>query len=180
MREEDKMSKRKSVDRRSFIQQSGAAGVGFWVLGGVAKAESRSPNEKLNVGCIGAGGRGRASVEGCKAETIVALVDIDETRLNKTGNDYPNARKFSDYREMLDEMGTPRYFRYSVCSVALPLRHSTEYREHRQSPYSGFLQFHVKLTVVGCSSPPKECCSSLRLLVLYRSVESLLVRPCYP
>lgn len=38
-------------------------------------------------------------------ENIVAICDMDPRVLSKVGADYPGARKFIDYREMLDKMG---------------------------------------------------------------------------
>ena len=34
----------------------------------------KSPNEKLNIAAIGAGGKGYSDINGCKTENIVALV----------------------------------------------------------------------------------------------------------
>ena len=37
-----------------------------------------SPNEKLNVAAIGAGGKGFSDIMSCKSENIVALCDVDD------------------------------------------------------------------------------------------------------
>src|SRR5579863_3020603 len=95
------------INRRDFLKNAGnagAAGVGFWIAGRQpAWAQEKGPNAKLNVACIGTGGRGYASVEGCSKETIVALCDIDENRLNKAGEKFKDARKYTDYRIMLEK-----------------------------------------------------------------------------
>ena len=44
------MSRRSS--RRTFLQQSALASVGFWVAGGVTLGDSKSPNEKINIAMI--------------------------------------------------------------------------------------------------------------------------------
>ena len=43
-------------NRRDFLKQAGLAGLGFWVAGGLARAEDSSPNEKLSIACIGVDG----------------------------------------------------------------------------------------------------------------------------
>ena len=71
--------------RRRFIQETTLAGLGFWAAGGVALArDSKSPNEKVNIACIGVGGKGSSDVDGAaKAGKIVALCDIDDNTLDK-------------------------------------------------------------------------------------------------
>jgi len=95
------------TNRRDFLKNAGsagAAGVGFWITGRQSVyAQEKGPNAKLNVACIGTGGRGYASVEGCAKENIVALCDIDENRLNKAGEKFKDARKYFDYRVMLEK-----------------------------------------------------------------------------
>jgi hypothetical protein len=49
-------------NRRAFLQTSAAAGVGFWVTGGLSAAESKSANGKIQLGCIGVGGKGESDV----------------------------------------------------------------------------------------------------------------------
>jgi predicted dehydrogenase len=67
-------------------------------------AETTSPNEKLNIAAIGIGGRGGDDVNGVESENIVALCDVDELRGKATFERHPKARRFTDYRKMLDEM----------------------------------------------------------------------------
>jgi predicted dehydrogenase len=100
----------RKLNRREFIGSAAATGAGVWVTGRQPIwAQEKGPNAKLNVACIGTGGRGFASVEGCKGENIVALCDVDENRLNdaakKMSDKHPNAKKYTDYRKMLDEVG---------------------------------------------------------------------------
>jgi predicted dehydrogenase len=96
----------KFIDRRSVLVSAGAAGVSL-ALGtrsGTAAAAPKSPNEKLNIALIGAGGRGAANLAGVTSENIVALCDVDERRAGATFERYPQARKFHDFRRMLDEL----------------------------------------------------------------------------
>lgn len=63
-----------------------------------------SPNEKLNVAAIGAGGKGREDVFQCRKENVVALCDVDEVRAGEAFAYFDKARKFKDYRKMLETM----------------------------------------------------------------------------
>jgi predicted dehydrogenase len=90
-------------NRRDFLKQSALAGAGFWLAGPTSPAAVRSPNEKLNVAVIGAGGRGAANTDGVKAENIVALCDVDEVNLGRAAEKHIKARKYRDFRELLDE-----------------------------------------------------------------------------
>jgi predicted dehydrogenase len=93
------------MNRRAFLK-TGAAGAGVWITGRqLGYGQEKSPNAKLNVACIGVGGRGRASLDACKGETVVAVCDIDENPLDKACKDFPGAKRFLDYRKLLDEVG---------------------------------------------------------------------------
>ncbi len=93
----------RKINRREFIRNSSALGAGFCAFPLVTTL-SRSPNAKLNVACIGSGGRGAASVNACGGENIVALCDIDPGRAGGSFKKFPNAKRYSDFRKMLDEM----------------------------------------------------------------------------
>ena len=92
--------------RRNALQTVALAGVGM-VHGSHSSPILRaaSPNEKLNVACIGVGGRGSANVSGVKSQNIISMVDVDEKRAGKSFQNHPKATRFSDYREMLDKVG---------------------------------------------------------------------------
>jgi predicted dehydrogenase len=93
------------TNRRQFIQQTGLAGVGFWVAGGLTRGFSKSPNEKLNIACIGVSGKGSSDVDGAaKVGNIVALCDIDEDHLKSKAEKFPQAKKYIDFRQMLTEL----------------------------------------------------------------------------
>jgi predicted dehydrogenase len=92
--------------RRQFIQQTSLAGFGFWVAGGLSRTFSRSPNEKLNIAGIGVGGKGHSDIEQAgKLGNVVAICDIDDKVLEARAKDFPNAKKYNDFRKMFDEMG---------------------------------------------------------------------------
>ena len=83
------------TNRREFLKSSTLATTGFWVAGARA-AESRSPNEKLNIGIIGVNHRGGANTNSVKSENIVALCDIDENYLAGAAKKFPKAKTYTD------------------------------------------------------------------------------------
>jgi predicted dehydrogenase len=92
-------------NRREFLQKSALTGVGFWVAGGLASGQSKSPNQKLNIACIGVGGKGGSDTDhAAHYGNIVALCDCDDQPLGKKAEKYPKAKKYNDFRKMLEEM----------------------------------------------------------------------------
>jgi len=70
------------------------------VLGGNGEV---SPNSKLNIAGIGIGGQGAWDLGEVSSENIVALCDVDSDYAAKTFNKYPGAKRYVDYREMLEK-----------------------------------------------------------------------------
>ena len=114
--------------RRDFLKTSTAAG--FWIAGRqLGYGQEKSPNAKLNVASIGVGGRGRASIDGCRNETIVALCDVDRRQMDKTAKVYPGAKIFTDFRKMLETeksidavtVGTPDHIHAPASVMAMKL-----------------------------------------------------------
>lgn len=95
--------------RREFLQASAAvgAGLGYWVAGTAAvSAAPKLLNDKINFAGIGIGGKGDGDISQCAPYgNIVALCDVDEKTLAKKAAQFPDAKKYTDYRKMLDEMG---------------------------------------------------------------------------
>lgn len=69
-----------------------------------AKAPRRrlSANDKLNLGVIGVAGRGGENLAGVSGENIVALCDVDATRLAEAAVKFPKAATMSDFRRLVD------------------------------------------------------------------------------
>src|SRR5471030_2842758 len=65
----------------------------------------KSPNEKLNIASIGAGGKAASDIGGCSGENIVALCDVDDQQAANTYKKYENVPKYKDFRKMLDKEG---------------------------------------------------------------------------
>jgi predicted dehydrogenase len=92
--------------RRRFLQTSALAGLSVWVAPRDARAAdvSASPNEKLNIGVIGVANRGGANLAGVASQNIVALCDVDDRYLDAAQSKHPRARRFNDFRKMLDDV----------------------------------------------------------------------------
>ena len=88
----------KHPSRRKFI--------GFGIAATTAcsaRVKSQSPNQKLNIAIIGAGGRGGANTNGVKSETIYALCDTNPGALSSAKGRYPGAKTTSDWREVVND-----------------------------------------------------------------------------
>jgi predicted dehydrogenase len=57
----------------------------------------------LNIAGIGIGGQGASDLSELQSENIVALCDVDAEYAKRTFERYPNAKRYTDYRKMLDE-----------------------------------------------------------------------------
>jgi len=94
----------KKLSRRDFIGAAGAVAaftiVPRHVLGG---AGNTPPSEKLNIAGIGVGGQGASDLQALESQNIVALCDVDWRHAADTFRRYPNAKKYKDFREMLDK-----------------------------------------------------------------------------
>ncbi len=95
------------INRRYFFYGSVLAGAvpaaGFGSSPSLKMLGYKSPNEKLNIASIGAGGKAASDISGCASENIVALCDVDKKRATAKFKEYEKAPKYKDYRKMLDE-----------------------------------------------------------------------------
>lgn len=118
------------ISRRDMLRTAAVA-AGVWTTAGTfPRARGESPNEKLQIAGIGIGGRGADDVNGSAHENIVALCDVDEQRAAKTFERYPRARRYKDFRKLLDEMhrqidavviGTPDHTHAVAAVMAMKL-----------------------------------------------------------
>lgn len=97
-----------NVKRRTFIMGAAAAGLAGCAAPRMRSLESRgfvSPNEKVNIASVGAGGKASSDIGGCKSQNIIALSDADWSfrAVQQTFATYPEAKQYKDYRKMLDE-----------------------------------------------------------------------------
>jgi predicted dehydrogenase len=93
-----------SVSRRTFI--AGSVASAALLSAGVRPSRgAASANDKLNVAVVGAGGRGAADIEGVVqtgGATIVALCDCDDRNAREAFKQFPNAKRYRDWRKLLE------------------------------------------------------------------------------
>jgi len=95
----------KQNTRREFLQTTAAVGVGYWVAGGVQAQQSKSPNERIAMASVGVLGKGKSdSAAAAKHGDMVAVCDIDTSRLADASKRFPKAKQYTDFRKMLEEM----------------------------------------------------------------------------
>jgi predicted dehydrogenase len=122
-------SGKRSFSRRSFLKTTAAASAAFTIIPSVAMGKRlgyQAPSDTLNVALIGAGNQGSGDISSiCKpelenapqgmfamtskpgTEKLVAVCDVDwgYGPVQTTFGKYPGAKKYKDWRIMLDEMG---------------------------------------------------------------------------
>src|SRR5215831_2665136 len=99
------------LTRRHFFYGSLLAGAvpvaGFGSTPSLKALGYKSPNEKLNIASIGAGGKAASDIAGCApTENIVALCDVDDVRSANVMKRYEKQPKYKDFRKMLDKEGS--------------------------------------------------------------------------
>jgi len=93
--------------RRSFMKAVLAAGAAPMIAPtGVVRAQDGkpTPNNRLNLACIGLGWPGCKDTDALSGENnIAALCDVDATCAPDFRKKYPGAKSYQDYRRMWDE-----------------------------------------------------------------------------
>ncbi|MFT4205015.1 MAG: Gfo/Idh/MocA family oxidoreductase [Chitinophagaceae bacterium] len=122
--------------RRHFLKNTVIAGTGGLLLPDFLKAHAlANPSERVNLACVGIGNRGGEIIaEFAKTglANIVALCDVDmgAAQTLKIMSQFPNARRFQDFRQMFDKMynemdavciGTPDFSHFPITMTALSL-----------------------------------------------------------
>src|SRR5688500_1693583 len=95
------------ISRRHFFLGTLLAGAiprgGFGTVASLKALGYHSPNEKMNIGGVGAGGRAMSVLGGLGSENIVALADVDWARGAEGFTRWDKAAKYKDFRQMLDK-----------------------------------------------------------------------------
>src|ERR1700757_1203319 len=97
-----------AISRRHFFFGSLLAGAvprgGFGSKPSLKAMGYKSPNEKLNIASIGAGGKAASDIHGCApTENIVALCDVDDKNAAAIFKQFEKPPKYKDFRKMLDK-----------------------------------------------------------------------------
>src|ERR1035437_10001405 len=99
-----------ALNRRQFLARTtlaaGTAALYFPYVGNVLGA-----NDRINVACIGVGGKGDSDSSDAAScgGNIVAICDVDEgnraSKAKQFAEKFPQLKQYKDYRKMLEEMG---------------------------------------------------------------------------
>lgn len=95
------MDYKSQSSRRKFVKQSISGAIGFTYMPHFLG--KKAPSNKLNIAGIGIGGMGKANLKQCAGENITALCDVDHAYAEEVFKTYPNAKVYTDYREMFDK-----------------------------------------------------------------------------
>ncbi len=98
-----------TMNRRAFLAASAAvSATGLFMGCASARPRRISPNGKVAHACIGVGGMGFNDLQNFKSHDrsrIVAICDVDKNHLDKAASLVPDARRYTDWREMLANEG---------------------------------------------------------------------------
>jgi predicted dehydrogenase len=76
------------------------------VAAGAEPQPVRAANEKIAFACIGIDGKGASDSNAAGGSgDVVAICDVDDAKLDAAAKRFPKAKKFNDFRKLLDEMG---------------------------------------------------------------------------
>ena len=93
------------TSRRDFIKQTAFTTIAIWASDRAWAKGGKSPNDRVQIACIGVGGKGESDTANAnKYGTVIAICDVDDNTLNAASQKYPNAKKYNDYRKMLEAM----------------------------------------------------------------------------
>jgi len=136
------MNKKKptQLDRRTFLQGMLAAGgyaalPSIGVFGAASRIRPVSPNEKVNLACVGIGNRGGDIIKALNDTGLVNIVALCDAHLGakhtlETAGRFQNAPGYRDFRKMFDEMGnqidavcvgTPDHSHFPISMLAMSL-----------------------------------------------------------
>ena len=144
MKQQTQRTQSGKITRRDFLGGTAAGAAAFMivprhVLGGPGYV---APSDKLNIGCVGVGGKGRSDIESVSSENIVALCDVDDIMMGNfkkhaRENDKKNlielfekANKYRDYRVMLEReksldaitISTPDHTHAVIAMMAMKMK----------------------------------------------------------
>lgn len=122
--------KLEKMTRRGFMGTTATAVAAFTVVPRhvVAGSGDAAPSEKINIAGVGIGGQGGHDINQLSSQNIVALCDVDWRQARGMFDRYPNAKRYKDFREMLDKedknidgvvVGTPDHMHAIVSMAAI-------------------------------------------------------------
>ena len=94
------------TDRRNFIKKAGMVAGGIYIIPRHVMGRGyTAPSDKLNIACIGVGGKGQSDCSNVwdnGKNNIVAIADVDWNRGKAAAEKFPNAKKYTDYRKLFE------------------------------------------------------------------------------
>lgn len=109
---------RRRFTRRGFLQTAALAGLSVPAFR-PAFAHATTPNSQLNHAAIGVGGMGWHDLNTLARHPrvrIAAVCDVDRLALDRTAQAFPDARRYADWRELLEAEAE----RVDTVSVSVP------------------------------------------------------------
>ncbi|MBN2089963.1 Gfo/Idh/MocA family oxidoreductase [candidate division KSB1 bacterium] len=120
-------SQKSKLSRRDFIGTTAATAAAFMivprhVLGGPGYV---APSDKLDIICVGCGGKGTSDTTSVSTENIVALVDVDDEKMQSLKDDwtknrpellpkFEKAKKYRDFRAAFEKE------KFDAVTVSIP------------------------------------------------------------
>ncbi len=121
------------IPRRTFVQSLAVAGSAL-ALPAVSYARLLGANDRLHVASVGTGGKGQSDLNGVAASpavNVAAICNIDDSakHFGWAAEKYPQAKKYSDWRKLLDDskdihgviVSTPDHMHAPVSLAAMHL-----------------------------------------------------------
>jgi predicted dehydrogenase len=117
------------TDRRTFLKT--AAGAGIAAPAFIRNLASASPLNRVRLASFGADGMAFSTLDGIGTHpdvTMVAVAEVDSSRLERTKKRYPDARVYVDWRKLLDKekknldavcVGTPDHMHAPMAALAM-------------------------------------------------------------
>ena len=127
------------MKRRQFISTVGLGVGAYSIFPNIGMSWEGIPSRKgkiisgrkLNIACVGIGGRGQDDIKGLAHENIMALCDVNKgAEQKKTIDKFPEAKVYTDYRKMLLEMdeqidavlvATPDHMHFPIAMMAMQM-----------------------------------------------------------
>ncbi len=134
MSKKDNLKATGAASRRDFIRNGSLAAAGFFIVPRHVLGRGYiAPSDKLNIASIGVGGKGTSDIaefaKGGRAN-IVALCDVDDRQAVTSRTNFPLAKYYKDYREMLEKekknidavsVSTPDHTHFAPTMAAMQL-----------------------------------------------------------
>jgi predicted dehydrogenase len=126
------------MNRRKFIKTASLGAIAYAALPNIGLAWEDIPSRtgkiikgrKLNIACIGVGGQGWVDLQQVASENIVAVCDVEATKIKAALEKFPEAKQYRDFRRMLMEMDdeidavtitTPDHMHFPAAMMAIKM-----------------------------------------------------------